>query len=114
MPNTENEIWRAIINWIIPSALTGAIIQVATRMLRHDITWTGALISATLAIALAFLVGTITHLYWESIPGTIMATSVTSLISREISMWFVYGLKMDDALSDIFGLILEKIKRLLK
>lgn len=118
MPNPEGEIWRAILNWIIPFALAGSIIQAATRMLSRTRTFTGILLSFVVSMLLSVSVGTLAFLYFEEVFKAASITSFVAITSNQLSTYLVEQLKIDKGLNTIvnsvFGALANKIKKMLE
>lgn len=118
MPNPEGEIWRAILNWIIPFALAGSIIQAATKMLTRKRTFTGILLSFVVSMLLSVMVGTLAFMYFEEVFKAASVTSFIAITSNQLSTYLVEQLKIDKGLnvifSSIFNAIAKKINKILE
>ncbi len=113
MVNPENEFLKALMNIVIPSALAGAVVQIATRMLKKDITFTGALL--TLIIAGCFSIPIGMYLYYTTSPMKCAAlTSFTGMFSRDFARWVVYGAKIDKGLNSILAAFVDWVIRMFK
>ncbi|MCP4987908.1 MAG: hypothetical protein GY928_18205 [Colwellia sp.] len=113
MINPENEFVKALINIVIPAALAGAVVQIATRMLKRDITFIGAIL--TLIIAGCFSIPVGMYFYYNSTPVTCAAiTSFTGMFSRDLAKWIVYGAKIDKGLNTIWNAIIDWIVKKFK
>ena len=111
--NQENEFMKALFNIVIPSALAGAVVQIATRMLKKDITFTGAVLTLIIAGGMSIPIGI--YLYFETTPATCAAlTSFSGMFSRDLARWIVYGSKIDKALDSVVGAVVQWIKNRLK
>lgn len=113
MLNPENEILRALINYVLPSAIAGAVVQIATRVLANDLTFTGAILSISIALGVAIPLGLSVYFKW-GLEAAIITASVSSLISRDLAGWFVYGIKLDRALNTIIKAVVDKIVKIFK
>ena len=102
MLDPEHDFLRAFINWILPSAVAGAVIQVVTKAMDNKITFLGIVLSMTLSITLGCLVGAIIYFHFGTIEIIILSTSVASVLSRDISRWLVYKTSIDKAMSAAF------------
>ena len=107
MIDPENDFLRAFINWILPSAIAGAVIQIVTRAMDAKITFIGVVMSMTLAITLGCVVGAVVFLHFGDIEMIIICTSVASVLSRDISRWMVYKSKIDRPLQDAFKALIR-------
>lgn len=112
---TEPEgIWRIILNWIIPTSLGMTIVKVATKMLRNDVTFIGALLTSIISILVGVIVGSIIYFVTEGIWQALVATSVSSVMGDRLANWFVYDFKIDKAMTEIWNMIFIKIKKFFK
>jgi len=123
MVNPEEETWRVILNWLIPSAFAISIIKVATKMLSKDISWTGAILTTIISVMTGVVVGSIVFFalfqhdavynvsaMWKALA----ATSVASLMGERLGHYFIYDFEIDKAFNEIMGSIVERIKKLLE
>ena len=101
MSNPQDELIRAFINWIIPSALGGAIMHMATKVLHKEQTFLEALISAVICFLFACLSGTMAHL-WKADMGTIIGvTAFSAVVGVRVVEWFMYKFDIHTFLADL-------------
>lgn len=107
MIDPADDFLRAFINWILPSAVAGAVIQIVTRAMDAKITFTGIVLSMTLSITLGCLIGTVVYFQYDNINAIILSTSISSVLSRDLSRWLVYKTKIDRPLQDAFKALIR-------
>lgn len=106
MINPESEFMKALINVVIPSALLGAVTQIAMRMLNHEITFLGAFLTLVVAGGISIPIGM--YAYHVADPFIAAAiTAFTGMFSRDIARWVVYGSNIDKALTKIGSALVE-------
>ena len=112
---TEPEgVWRIILNWIIPTSLGITIVKVATKMLKNDVTIMGALLTSIISMLMGVIAGNIIYLVTDELWQTLVATAFFTVIGEHLANWFVYEFKIDKAMTEISGLIINKIKKFFK
>lgn len=109
----ENDFLRVLLNGIIPASFVAAMVQVLARKLKREVTWTGAILTALVSLLLGVLVGSLIMLKFGEWPG-LVASSVASLLGRELSFWIVYDFKVDKAMNEIAKAAVERIKKIFK
>lgn len=109
----DNDFFRVLLNGIIPASFLAAMVQVLTRKLKHDITWTGAVLTGLLSLMLGVLIGSLVMLKFGDWYG-LVASSISSLLGRELSYWFIYDFKIDKALNEVANYAIEKIKKVFR
>lgn len=110
MLNSEDEAIRILLKWLLPTAISAAVIKIATKMLVKDISWTGAILTSIISILMGVMVGMMVQMAWGLLPSLI-ATSVCSLIGEKIGNWIVYSFEWDKAFNEFAKAILNKIKK---
>lgn len=90
MSDPQDELIRAFINWIIPSALGGAVMHMATKVLHKEQTFLEALISAVICFIFACVAGTLAYLWNGDIGTVIGATAFSAVVGVRVVEWFMY------------------------
>ena len=111
----DEDVWRVILNWIIPTSLGMTIIKVATKLIEKDTTVTGIVLTSLISLCSGIIIGAIIFMatnggMWQALS----ATSFATLLGERVGHWFIYDFKIDKALNEISSLILEKIKKIFK